>query len=105
MELAKEGCEPEDYMLKPCVIINMVDYNLIEETEIYHSVFKLMENKKNTILTNNMEIHYIELNSDFKSENLSILEERIIFIRDGGKYSNRELVDNIIKNSDDIQMY
>ena len=106
-EEAGDGCEIDDYMLKSCVIINIIDYNLIEESTEYHNVFKLLENKSNSVLTECVQIHYIELNKlkkDLKNVDLSILEEWIIFIRDGGKESNRELVDSIIKNSDVIYM-
>ena len=47
---------------KPVISINIVDFNLIEETEDYHSVFRItQQNNPSIIFTDRFEMHIIEL--------------------------------------------
>ena len=47
---------------KPVISINIVDFNLIKETEDYHSVFRItQQNNPNIIFTDRFEMHIIEL--------------------------------------------
>jgi predicted transposase/invertase (TIGR01784 family) len=47
--------------LKKTVTINIVDFDLIKETKRYHSTFRLYENKEKFLLTDVMEVHFVEM--------------------------------------------
>lgn len=59
--------------LKKTIAINILDFNTLD-TKKYHSIFKLKENEENYILTDLLEIHFLEMNKlkDYdKNDNLS----------------------------------
>jgi len=51
----------DDYIELPAVIcVNIIDFELLE-TENFHAVFHLREDSENLILTNVLEIHFIDM--------------------------------------------
>jgi len=54
--------EGEKYnVFKKCVSISILDFNLFRDTKEYYSCFHIREDKRNTILTDKMEFHVLEL--------------------------------------------
>ena len=48
-------------IFKRCVSISILDFKLFKETDEYYSCFHIREDKRNTILTDKMEFHVLEL--------------------------------------------
>jgi len=95
------------YKLNPCIVINIMNFNLLEETEHYHSVFDIRERSMGFQLVDDLEIHYLELPklSDAMDEtNLSSLEEWLIFIRDAANGEKREIIEAIRNRNEVIDM-
>ncbi|MGG7164698.1 Rpn family recombination-promoting nuclease/putative transposase [Clostridium ihumii] len=46
--------------LKKTITINVLDFDLIQSNK-YHTMFKLKENEENTLLTDVLEVHFLEL--------------------------------------------
>lgn len=54
--------EGEDYsVIKKCVNISILDFELFDDTKEFHSCFHLMEDKRHTLYSDKMEFHVIEL--------------------------------------------
>ena len=53
--------------LKKSIVINIMDFDIINETERYHTEYKIMEKEEKFQLIDDLEIHYIELRK-FKTE-------------------------------------
>lgn len=64
------------YKLKKCISINVLNFNLLQETDAYHTVFK------ETRSIGDVETHYLELQKLLGQEPLTPLEEWLYFIRD-----------------------
>ncbi|WP_112181986.1 Rpn family recombination-promoting nuclease/putative transposase [Paraliobacillus zengyii] len=73
------------YKLKKCVFINILNFNLLQETEDYHSVFKERKSIRD------IEVHYLELQKLNVQEPLTPLAEWLFFIR------NLEVEDTLYK--------
>ena len=48
-------------VFKKCVSISILDFKLFKDTTEYYSCFHIREDKRNTILTDKMEFHVLEL--------------------------------------------
>ena len=48
-------------IFKRCVSISILDFKLFKETDEYYSCFHIREDKRNTIFTDKMEFHVLEL--------------------------------------------
>lgn len=48
-------------VFKKCVSISILDFTLFKDTDEYYSCFHIKEDKRNTILTDKMEFHVLEL--------------------------------------------
>ena len=59
--------------LTPVISINILDFNLIKDIDKAHSCYFIKELETNHILTNHLEIHFLELKK-FKNDN-SLYEE------------------------------
>ncbi len=58
-EQLKEG---ENYLnLNRTICINILNFIQFKETQNYHSVFKIIEEKENIVLNKDLEIHFLEL--------------------------------------------
>lgn len=58
-EQLKEG---ENYLnLNRTICINILNFIQFKETQNYHSIFKIIEEKENIVLNKDLEIHFLEL--------------------------------------------
>lgn len=95
------------FKLKKSIVINILDFDLLDETKKYHNIFTVMEVKDNFLLNNDMHIHYIELPKfdDSKAiELMSDLEKWVTFIKDYGKEEKKETIEIIAKRKESIHM-
>ncbi len=88
-------------------MINILNFNLLHETDQYHSVFKLKEANQEFELVDDLEIHYLELKkfvevNDY--DQLSTLDQWLLFIRDTSDDKKQELIDHIKKRNEVINM-
>lgn len=83
--------------LKKTVCINILDFNTLN-TEKYHSMFKLKENEENYVLTDLLEIHFLEMKKlDNYSEN-DDLSQWVSFI----KADSKEVLESMAKVNPNI---
>ena len=84
--------EGESYdSLKKTIVVNIMSYNAINESEKLHTHFKLLEREENFTLTEDLQIHYLELPKlpeDKEIEELEGVELWIAFLREAGKEGN-----------------
>lgn len=95
------------FKLKKSIVINILDFELLDETQNYHNIFTVMEEKDKFPLNNDMQIHYIELpkfNDNKDVELMSDLEEWITFIKDYGKDDRKEIIEIIANRKESIHM-
>lgn len=89
--------------LKKCVIVNILDFNLLHETEKYHSLFKIRDIDEGYVLTEDLEIHYVELDKfdDTKNvEEMDLKELWLTFIKDVGEEGKEDIVERIKERSE-----
>lgn len=69
--------EGEDYSeIKKCVSISILDFKLFDDTEEFYSCFHLREDTRNTLYSDKIEFHVIELPKlpeELKEENSDLL--------------------------------
>ena len=103
----------QDYIDLPVVItINIIDFEFLE-TENFHTIFHLREDKESTlVLTNVLEIHFIDMVKWRKSGKIDIMNEPLHrWLAWLDRTSSPELVaevitmDNAIKMAEDRQVY
>lgn len=71
----------ENYgILKKTIVIIIADYNLKKEAKEYHDIFRLISNKTNTIFSDIIEIHTLELKKLPKAHDGKELYEWLKFI-------------------------
>ena len=59
--------------LRPVIVINILNYDMMTETDLFHTIFHLRENTENMQLTECMEFHFIEMTKlirDWKTDKL-----------------------------------
>ncbi len=65
----------EEYLkLRPVIVINILNYDMINETNQFHTMFHLRENTEHFKLTNITEFHYIEMTKLIKAWTLGELD-------------------------------
>ena len=67
----KEGMKYNQ--LRPVIVINIVNFDLFRQTDLFHTSYHLYEDEKYFKLTNAMEFHFIEMSKlikDWKSDKL-----------------------------------
>lgn len=68
-------------VFKKCISISILDFTLFEDTNEFYSCFHIREDKRNTILTDKMEFHVLELSKlpkDFDKNNSILLWAKFI---------------------------
>ncbi len=91
--------------LKKCVIINILEYNLIKETNKYHSVFRIKEAEENFQLLDDLEIHFLELTkikSEKSIQNLTIEETWITLLKNSGIKSKEKEIEKLAHKNQNI---
>lgn len=95
------------YDLKKSIVINILDFNLIKENDKFHNVFLIKEREDNFVFTDDLEIHYLELNK-FKEnkevEKLNDLEEWITFLKECSPDGDMKVVDKLSQNKEEISV-
>ena len=83
--------------LKKTICINILDFNTLD-TNKYHSMFKIKENEENYVLTDLLEIHFLEMKKlDGYKEN-DDLSQWVSFI----KADSREVLEKMAKVNPNI---
>lgn len=93
--------------LKKCIVINITDYNSIPESKFYHTRFRALEDTQHFLLTEDFEIHFIDLTlfNDHKLiDEMSDIEEWMTFIKDEDDESKHSLIEQILTRKESIQM-
>ena len=93
--------------LKKCIVINITNFNLITETEKYHSIFNIKEKKEDILLLEDLEIHYLELSKlpdKQNAEDLTPLEQWLYFLRDAADEQKQKFIREIRKKKGEINM-
>lgn len=83
--------------LKKTICINILDFNTLN-TKKYHSMFKLKENEENYILTDLLEIHFLEMKKLDKYTENDDLSQWVSFI----KADSKEVLDKMAKVNPNI---
>jgi predicted transposase/invertase (TIGR01784 family) len=104
--------EGETYTnLRKSIVINLIDFNLINETEKYHTIYKIMEKEERFELTDDLEIHYIELKKfeelmeeEINNRELEGIELWLTFIKKTGEEGTEALLENLVERSETIKM-
>ena len=96
--------EGESYdSLKKTIVVNIMSYNAINESEKLHTHFKLIEREENFTLTEDLQIHYLELPKlpeDKEIEELEGVELWVAFFRETGKEGNEEKLEKLKERSE-----
>lgn len=92
------------YNFKKYIVINLLNFNLLQETEAYHSIFRAKDMGRGCELIDNLEIHYLELPKLKAIEQLTTLEEWLFFIRDAGKEEKHDLLNQIKQKNEMIDL-
>ena len=80
-----------------------MSYNAINESEKLHTHFKLLEREENFTLTEDLQIHYLELPKlpeDKEIEELEGVELWIAFFRETGKEGKEEKLEKLKERSE-----
>ncbi|MDD6793998.1 MAG: Rpn family recombination-promoting nuclease/putative transposase, partial [Clostridiaceae bacterium] len=93
------------FELKKSIVINILDFNVIEENDKYHNVFVIKEKDDNTLFLEDLEIHYIELKK-FKEDKdineLNDLEEWVTFFKECNEDYDAEIINKLSKRKEEI---
>lgn len=97
-ETLKDG---QDYFkLKKCVVISILGFNLIYESEKYHTVFKIKEAEENFELLDDLEIHYLEIKKFIEDREYKIeLEKWVAVMKTAGEEGKEDLIERLKKES------
>ena len=100
--------EAEDYVtLKKSIVINIMDFEIIEETDKYHSEYGIMEKEEHFELIDDLEIHYIELpkfNIKKDIEHMEANELWLTFMKNAGKPEMEDKINELVERSGAIKM-
>lgn len=83
--------------LKKTICINILDFNTLE-TNKYHSMFKLKENEENYVLTDLLEIHFLEMKKLDEYKENDDLSQWVSFI----KADSKEVLEKMAKVNPNI---
>ena len=95
--------EAEEYeTLKRTIVINILGYVEIVESEKLHSIFKIMEVEEHFPLIEDLEIHYLETPKLEKKEieELNKVELWLEFLKEGGKEANELRLKSLMERSE-----
>lgn len=98
--------ESESYSsLKKTIVINIVDYNEINESNKLHTHFKLLEKEESFVLTEDLQIHYLELPKLPEDKNIDELEGVELWAEFliAGRESNEEKLEKLKLRSDTMK--
>lgn len=94
--------EGETYQsLKKTIMINILNYSEIKESEKLHTIFKIIEQKEHFELVDDLEVHYLELSKLPKRKvgELNGLELWLDFLKEAGKAGNEARLNQLKERS------
>ncbi|MGF7184402.1 putative transposase/invertase (TIGR01784 family) [Desulfitispora alkaliphila] len=96
--------EAEPYEeLKKTIVINIMDYEAISESKKLHTHFKLLEREEYFTLTEDLQIHYLEVPKLTKDiEELEGIELWIAFLKEAGRVGNEEKIEKLKRRSESM---
>ena len=106
----KQLVEGEDYSkLKRCVVVSIVDFELsaLAEMNDYHGVFELLERTCHIKITNQCELHFIQLPKVHFKGNLKDsdnLTKWAMFLKHVNDESKKEVIDELRREVAEIDM-
>ena len=91
--------------LKKCVVLSLLDFKLIDETEKYHTIFRIKEVEEDFELLEDLEIHYLET-PKFAEQNANKtdIEKWMTFMKIAGDKSKRNILEKVRTESEVIDM-
>ena len=100
--------ESEAYLtLKKSIVINIMDFIIIGETDRYHTEYKILEKEEHFPLIDDLSIHYIELPKfdDKKDiEYMEAMELWLTFIKKIDEPETEDLIAQLIERSETVKM-
>ncbi|RKQ34767.1 Rpn family recombination-promoting nuclease/putative transposase [Oceanobacillus halophilus] len=96
--------------LRPVIAINILNFNLFQETKKFHTTYHLYEDEENFRLTNVMEFHFIEMEKlikDWKEDRLDPWNNvlaRWLLMLGMVDHRNRKIYHDIYKELEEISM-
>lgn len=93
--------------LTKCIVISILDFNLLKEAESYHTMFHMVETKGKFELIDDLELHYIELKKfrEYNNiESMDLLSKWVIFIKYAADDSKKELMEKVRMQEEAIDM-
>ncbi|SHK25338.1 conserved hypothetical protein (putative transposase or invertase) [Hathewaya proteolytica DSM 3090] len=93
------------YDLKKSIVINILDFNLIKENNKFHNVFLVKERDDNFAFTEDLEIHYLELNKFEHNKNISELNDLegwVTFLKECEPNGDTNILTKLSKNKEEI---
>lgn len=100
--------EAEAYLtLKKSIVINILNFNIIEETERYHTEYKILEKEEHFPLIDDLSIHYIELpkfDDEKDVEKMKAIELWLTFIKRAADPESRGKLENLVERSEPLKM-
>lgn len=96
----------EYFKLKKCIVINILDFTLIKESDKMHNVYRFKEIYQNNELTDLLEVHFIELPKFHitNADQLSPVEKWVCFFKYAGDTSKEEIIKSIICEKEGIRL-
>ena len=95
------------YKLKKSIVINILDFDIINESKKYHNVFVIKEREDNTLFIEDLEVHYIELTKFKTDKNLdefTELEEWITFLKECSREGDTKIIEGLSKKKEEISV-
>ncbi|TCO69072.1 PD-(D/E)XK nuclease family transposase [Marinisporobacter balticus] len=86
------------FLIKKCVVVNLLDFKLLDETQKYHTIFRIKEMEENFELLEDLEIHYLEC-PKFAEQNThkTDIENGMAFMKAAGDKTKRKQLEKIRK--------
>ncbi|MSU00124.1 Rpn family recombination-promoting nuclease/putative transposase [Tissierella pigra] len=99
--LGSEGYEN----LKKTIVINILGYIEVIESNKLHTIFKIMEQEEHFQLLEDLQIHYLELPklSKKRIEELNKVELWLDFLREAGKEGNEKRLKGLMERSETMK--
>ena len=94
--------------LNKCIVVNLINFNLeiLKDCTDYHNVFEVKERFTNRKLTDDLEIHYVEMKklSDENVESLDTLDKWTIFFNDANERRKAPIIEKLRMEMEEIDM-
>ncbi|WP_449240463.1 Rpn family recombination-promoting nuclease/putative transposase [Desulfoscipio gibsoniae] len=100
--------ESETYAtLKKSIVINILDFDIIHETDRYHTQYSILEKDDGFLLVEDLEIHYFELKkftAQSRLGGMESVEKWLTFMKEAGKPGSEELLKELASQKEELAM-